>query len=167
MKYDHILKLDPNFNPTFGRFNCSLDCADSINRPHADYPQNVDITGYLINEFTNPGMAGIVAPDKPVITVHDLLGIHSFIVHGLLLHHDQIGQFRRHGVKVGKHIPPNALKIPELIDSIMPVTLQDNLEEWYTAFQIIHPFSDGNGRVGGIVYTAMKYLQCGLWMAPK
>ena len=36
----------------------------------------------------------------------------------------------------------------------------DSLVKWYTDFETIHPFLDGNGRVGGIVVTANNQGGC-------
>ncbi len=71
----------------------------------------------------------------------------------------QIGNFRRVQVFVGKSIPPNAQEVPKQITTLLrwysanknklhPIILSSY---FHTEFERIHPFVDGNGRVGRLL----------------
>ena len=91
----------------------------------------------------------------------------SFILklHGILMNsirHDA-GTYRSHGVRiVGSNVPTaNHLSIPlkmkKLIESLNKTT-EDNIlhiAKIHADFEQIHPFSDGNGRVGRLLMAAM------------
>lgn len=48
------------------------------------------------------------------------------------------------------------------------VELANLIKNWYIAFENIHPFSDGNGRVGGVVVALLSYIYSGgQFLAPK
>lgn len=49
-------------------------------------------------------------------------------------------------------------EIPRLIESLDKAFLNNRLtpEEYYQEFESIHPFSDGNGRIGAIIYNSLK-----------
>lgn len=66
------------------------------------------------------------------------------------------GSFRNCGVTVGEHVPPG----PQELDRLMK-RWHENIyvmtpEEAYKEFELIHPFLDGNGRVGKIIYNYLK-----------
>ncbi len=88
-------------------------------------------------------------------------------LHGILMNGIQpdAGLYRRHAVRiVGANVPTaNYLRIPTLIPSVIQeaamakrtndiVGLSANV---HARFEQIHPFSDGNGRVGRLLLTAM------------
>lgn len=72
------------------------------------------------------------------------------------------GQYRKQQVKVGKLIPPPANKIAELIsdlekfinnDNSLPALIKAGLA--HVQFETIHPFLDGNGRIGRLLIVLM------------
>ncbi len=89
-----------------------------------------------------------------------ILKLHGILMNGI---RSDAGVYRNHAVRiVGAHIPTaNFLKIPflmkELVRSIQRHT-QDTIAHMTTVharFEQIHPFSDGNGRVGRLLIHAM------------
>ena len=62
--------------------------------------------------------------------------------------------FRHVSVWVGNHTPPDAREIPRLIAQLWSVgILILTPSEFYREFELIHPFIDGNGRTGKIIYN--------------
>ncbi len=68
------------------------------------------------------------------------------------------GNFRKQPVRVGNLIPPPPQKIPELMSSLEQyINLPDDLPPLIKAglahvqFETIHPFLDGNGRIGRLL----------------
>lgn len=81
------------------------------------------------------------------------------LVHGTLLHNinkDIAGRFRHHGeyVRVGPHIAPPPEKVSDLIGQLLKEYSDvakhplDRIIHFHLEFEHIHPFCDGNGRVG-------------------
>lgn len=87
----------------------------------------------------------------------DLLRAHGILMKGLTL---EVGKYRSGGVGILKgskvsHVAPPALRVPGLIDDLIRFLKQkDDLSPLIKAcifhyeFEFIHPFSDGNGRLG-------------------
>ncbi len=89
-------------------------------------------------------------------SVDDLLRAHSLMMSALS---DDAGHFRRDGVGVFSeekliHLAPPALRVPTLISDLFDwlKTSEDHLLikscVFHYEFEFIHPFSDGNGRMG-------------------
>lgn len=82
------------------------------------------------------------------------------------------GQFRKLPVKVGELVPPPAQEIPRLMQELErfinePQTIPDliNAGLMHVQFETIHPFLDGNGRIGRLLIVLML-LQSNLLVAP-
>ncbi len=89
-----------------------------------------------------------------------ILKLHDILMNGI---RDDAGFYRRHGVRiVGSNVPTaNYLKVPELMEKLIKEINQkrsDAIEHTayiHSRFEQIHPFSDGNGRIGRLVLAAM------------
>jgi len=95
-----------------------------------------------------------------IINKELILKLHAILMNGV---RDDAGLFRNHGVRIiGSNIPTaNYLKLPELMDDLVVDINQKNNDIIYLVsiihgrFEQIHPFSDGNGRIGRLIMTAM------------
>lgn len=90
-------------------------------------------------------------------------------LHGILMNsiRDDAGSYRKHSVRiVGVRVPTAShLKVPEL----MKKTVKDinsrnkdvvsHIAKIHSEFEQIHPFSDGNGRIGRLIMQAMLLLK--------
>lgn len=82
------------------------------------------------------------------------------------------GNYRKQSVKVGNLVPPSAPHIPELMAQLekyinqnqdFPPLIQAGLV--HVHFETIHPFLDGNGRIGRLLIVLML-IEAGLLSAP-
>jgi len=91
----------------------------------------------------------------PEITIADVASAVSVFEPGALLR-NQYGM----NVRVGCHIPPSGSpRVAELLGDI--VAMANDLEDIHMVhceFQLLHPFTDGNGRSGRLIW---------LWMMMK
>ena len=136
------------FTPKFNTVQ-SLDiAADMINLPHEDYPIRVDVTLEALQTLS-------AYLNAPCITEYMIKVTHQIIMGDT----DHAGRYRTIDVKVGNDTPPSAFTVPMHMFDLHPITIQNvhSLVDWYTHFQIIHPFQDGNGRVGGTFVAAVSY----------
>jgi Fic family protein len=86
----------------------------------------------------------------------DILELHKLLMAGIL---ENAGQFRNHAVRIlGSFVPTaNYLsigkKLDELINTINKKTKKSilHIAKTHAIFEQIHPFSDGNGRVGRLL----------------
>ncbi|MFH1288424.1 MAG: Fic family protein [bacterium] len=105
---------------------------------------------YLFNHITKKG--GI---DEALV-----LRLHGILMNGI---RPDAGVYRRHAVRIlGINLPTaNYLKIPglmpELVDKAAKRTddIISSTAAVHSRFEQIHPFSDGNGRIGRILMCAM------------
>lgn len=102
-----------------------------------------------------------------VITEKVIQQLHFMLMNGI---RSDAGYYRRHGVRIlGSHVPTaNYLKISDRMQELITVFQAEHENELYahlakthSQFEQIHPFSDGNGRVGRLLMHAMT-LQHGL-----
>lgn len=89
-----------------------------------------------------------------------ILKLHTILLNGI---RDDAGFFRNHGVRiVGSNVPTtNYVKVPDLINSLIKSINQAKEDiislstKIHASFEQIHPFSDGNGRLGRLIMLAM------------
>lgn len=89
-----------------------------------------------------------------------IMKLHGILMNGI---RDDAGLYRRHGVRiVGSNVPTaNYLKVPVLMKEIVKdinKKQKDNIDHAsniHARFEQVHPFSDGNGRIGRLILTAM------------
>ena len=140
------LRIIP-FEPQFHHSPDLETCADHINRPHRDdYPRYVNstaaaLTARLNHPWPDPGW-----PDNA-----SLLALHRAIFQG-----DKPSAWRTANVMVNMHKAPDWNLVPRYMDELQAIyanipATPERIREWYIDFQTIHPFLDGNGRVGGCV----------------
>jgi len=92
-------------------------------------------------------------------------GLHLRLMNGIL---SDAGQYRRHSVRImGTRVTvANYLKVPDLMADLMKNISNERqdvitgLAQAHAVFEKIHPFSDGNGRVGRLIMLAQA-LQVG------
>lgn len=54
-------------------------------------------------------------------------------------------------VRVGNSIPPRAVDVPNLLADLLARQAELAPLDFYRQFELIHPFEDGNGRVGKVL----------------
>ena len=82
--------------------------------------------------------------------------IHKQLMAGLL-DPKYVGCVRTSGVQVGNHIAPPAFIAKELIELWTDAAMLGQDAEWFhKAFEYIHPYVDGNGRTGRILWAMMR-----------
>jgi Fic family protein len=98
--------------------------------------------------------------DKKKIDVALILRLHGILMNGV---RPDAGMYRRHAVRiVGVNLPTaNYLRVPDLLPAVLMLAAKKNEDildltaRVHSRFEQIHPFSDGNGRVGRLLMNAM------------
>ena len=93
-----------------------------------------------------------------------ILQMHAILLNGI---QPDAGRYRAHGVRIaGSNVPTaNYLKVPDLMQALskdLSAKSRDILAhavQIHSRFEQIHPFSDGNGRVGRLLLNAMLLRQ--------
>lgn len=101
------------------------------------------------------------------ITKEFILQLHTLIVTNTLREDlvSQIGKYRKVQVFIGRDIPPKHYEVPKQMASLLrwystnktkihPLVLASH---FHTEFERIHPFVDGNGRVGRLLMNFILY----------
>lgn len=89
-----------------------------------------------------------------------ILKLHGILMNGV---RSDAGSYRNHAVRItGVNLPTaNHMKVPELVSKVMSEAMERKSDfiavsaETHARFEQIHPFSDGNGRVGRLLMNAM------------
>ncbi len=114
---------------------------------HQEAKNHQAALGYLFRILENK---------KTPIKEEDIKKFHSILMNGIW---PNAGQYRNHSVRiVGSNVvTANHLKVPELMAELTtilnekPKNILANIATTHAQFEKIHPFSDGNGRVGRLL----------------
>jgi Fic family protein len=98
--------------------------------------------------------------DKKNLNEEFVLKLHSILMNAVK---SDAGNYRSHGVRImGVSVPTaNYLKVPVLMQNLLEEIngkgsdLINKISDIHSRFEQIHPFADGNGRVGRLLMTAM------------
>ncbi len=97
---------------------------------------------------------------KSNLSIDFILQLHTMLMQNILVDH---GKYRTHAVRIlGSFVPTaNYLKIPDLMEvflrnfgdvhNISKDKILNNIAKSHAEFEKIHPFSDGNGRIGRLI----------------
>ncbi len=118
-----------------------------------------------IQEVQNAFKVYELLPQWNPLQESELLSAHSKLMHGLL---DSAGSYRRGGVGViGRteivHLAPPASRVPILMADLFRWLQQTDLHPlvassiFHYEFEFIHPFDDGNGRMGRFWQSLLLY----------
>lgn len=130
---------------------------DNISLPNKDITEQMEVKNHQVAlEY----LLKSLLPASFKINETFILKLHSILMNGIK---DDAGAYRGHGVRiVGTYVPTaNYLKVPESIREIVKdinrkssdvITHVANI---HSRFEQIHPFSDGNGRIGRLLIHAM------------
>jgi len=134
---------------------------DNIALPNKDIVEQLEVKNhqaawrYLLNYLAGP-------PSN--INEKLILKLHSILMNGIK---DDAGSYRKHRVRiVGAYVPTASyLKVPRLMKKMVKNINRQNKDiiihvaGAHSRFEQIHPFSDGNGRVGRLILQGMLLLK--------
>lgn len=114
---------------------------------HQEAKNHQAALGYLFQELEK---------GKRNVTEDDIKKLHSIIMNGIW---PNAGQYRNHAVRIAGSnvVTANPVKVPSLMISLIknlnkkPKYTLAHLAKTHAQFEQIHPFSDGNGRVGRLL----------------
>jgi Fic family protein len=155
-----ILKLTYHSNSIEGSTLTEPDTAiilfDNIALPNKNLTEQLEAKNhqtalnYLFNHIAK----------KEKIDETLVLKLHNILMNGI---RPDAGAYRNHGVRItGVNLPTaNCLSIPKLMQEVMASIAEKNKDiialstSTHSKFEQIHPFGDGNGRVGRLLMNAM------------
>ena len=153
-----VLLLTYNTNriegSTFTEHETAAVLFDNSTIPDKNLIEHLEVKNHQISlEF----IFSLLSRNKKLSITEDLLlNLHAKLMNGIL---NNAGAYRNHNVRiVGAHIPTAShIKIPNLMQQIITnmnessTDVISQLAKTHADFEQIHPFSDGNGRIGRLL----------------
>lgn len=155
-----ILKLTYNSNRIEGSTLTEPDTAaiifDNVALPDKSLTEQLEAKNHqaaLLYLFDYIAKKGMIDEDL-------VLKLHGILMNGI---RSDAGVYRRHAVRIiGVNLPTaNYMRVPDLMPAVVKSAAKRNKDiisqsaEVHSKFEQIHPFSDGNGRVGRLLMSAM------------
>jgi Fic family protein len=87
------------------------------------------------------------------LTIQNVLDIHTLVMTDRLNPED-VGAFRRWNVQVGKYVAPSHMVVSEMMNQwVQDMSFYQDIDPKlkHIDFERIHPFRDGNGRIGRLL----------------
>lgn len=133
----------------------SIDfCCEEVARQYANNLRE----GY----FAVPGMlkawrdACTCRTDQNILRHHDHLTESNILVWAGMIESCNKDGYRKVGVRVGSSIKCKPEEVPDRMKRFIEQFPNMTPEEAYLNFEEIHPFRDGNGRVGKIIFFYLR-----------
>jgi len=134
---------------------------DNVALPNKDIIEQLEVKNHQAAwRYLLDYLAGLTSD----ISEKLILKLHSILMNGIK---DDAGFYRKHSVRiVGAYIPTaNYLKVSQLIKKIIKDINRQNkdiishITKTHSRFEQVHPFSDGNGRIGRLIIQGMLLLK--------
>lgn len=155
-----VLKLTYHTNKIEGSTLSEVETAsiifENISIPHKTIIEQLEAKNH---QTATMCMLDSMSQNKK-IDENFILKIHGILMNGII---SNAGSYRNHAVRiVGTNLPTaNYVSIPNLMSKLVIEINSKNKDvvslssEVHSKFEQIHPFSDGNGRIGRILLCAM------------
>ena len=117
--------------------------------------------------YLNDKLIGAIEDKTIEINKKSILFLHNMLI--ATIDESIAGRYRKKGefVRVGTHIAPAPENLERMIDQIsvtygseLDIFVVDRVAKFHLDFEIIHPFNDGNGRIGRVL-TNLQLMQAG------
>ncbi|MBP9128586.1 MAG: Fic family protein [Elusimicrobia bacterium] len=134
--------------------------AEGGDLPHAEPRAKQEILNYFAAlRFVEQRKGSSGIDETGILKIHSIIGQRNALDRG------PFGAYRSYGVRVGRHVPPPAHEVPGRMGDLLK-WLNGPGQAWpavvgsailHYQFEFIHPFGDGNGRVGRLLATWELY----------